>query len=242
MRLHQVALTATLLTSICFAQQVGFRDLTAAAWRVPADHIPRPTQEICPIVNSEVSDGAIVQTDTKQKEHVQIEITEVAPPQLQIGGEFQATVRFENLGKAVVRVPWETDGERVTRMSADGKEESYQVVDISLRLGTGSKREGPVFLKAAGALFAHPDLTSSYLDLPPGTWVDIRIKGRVECGHSGVLCNDVEPDEKGELGALWYEREVTHRVEGCKEDYGNYVIRELESTPKPVVVLGSQVK
>ena len=209
---------------------------------MPADHIPRPTQESCPIVNSSISNGAIVQTDKKEKEHVQLEIVEVAPKQLQIGGEFQAIVRFENLGKAVVHVPWKTDGERVPRMSADGKEESYEVVDISLRLGTGSKRGNPEFLKAAGVLFAHFDLTSSYLELPPGGWADIRIKGRVECGYSGVLCNNFEPDDKGELGAWWYQRERTHRIDGCEENHGNYVIRELDSKPLPVVVRSSSAK
>jgi hypothetical protein len=124
----------------------------------------------------------------------------------------------------------------VTRLSGDGKEESYEVVDIELRLGTGNKRGTPVFLKAAGALFAHPERPESYLAVPPGGWGDIRIDGRVACGLSGALCSDFHSDEKGELVAWWYQRELIHRIDGCKEDYGNYVVREIDSKPLNIVV------
>lgn len=233
-------------TSICFAQQVGLRDFTVTSWRAPADHVSRPTREICPVVNSTVSDGAIVQaavqSDQEEKERVQLVVVDVTPTVLQIGGEFQARVRFENLGKTAVRVPWETDGERVTHMSADGKEESYEVVDINLRLGTDIKHGSPAWLKAAGVLFARSDGASGHLDLPAGSWAEIRIKGKLTCGQSGVLCKDFEPDEKAELSAWWYEREMTHRVDGCKEDHGSYVIRELDSKPLLVVVRRSPPK
>jgi len=235
----RAALTLTVLSGICVGQLVGSHDFTATSWRVPVDHVPTPTKEICPIVNSTVSDGAIVQPDVKEKENVQLKIVEITPSKLQIGGEFHTTIRIENHGKTVVRVPWETDGERVTRMATDGKEEGYEAVDISLQLGTGSQRGNRVFLKAAGALFANFDLPSSYLDLPPESWADLKIAGRIECRNTGGLCSNFERDERGELGASWYERQVTHRVDGCAEEHGNFVVRELESKIRPVTVLDS---
>ena len=101
---------------------------------------------------------------------------------------------------------------------------------------TGRRRTAPVSLKASGALFADPDLNVGGMELLPGHWVDIRIKGAVECAFTGPICIDFAADGNGELVTRWYERVATHRVDGCDEDHGNFVKRELESVPLRVAV------
>ncbi|HVP53568.1 MAG TPA: hypothetical protein VMU45_01135 [Candidatus Eisenbacteria bacterium] len=173
--------------------------------------------------------------DPHEKEHVQISIANVLPTQLQIGDRFELVIRFTNLGKSTVRVPWEPDGERVQQVSADGKEEGYEVVDLSVDLDQG---KGPIDLKAAGALFDDPRVPSSFLDVPPVAWVEAKISGTLECGLSGPLCGKFRAGTAGKLTARWYQRRLVHRISSCNEDYGNFVVRELESDPIVVMVNG----
>lgn len=239
MTLRPLALVLLTLGGVCTGQQVGSRDLTSGQWRVPANRAHPPSKEICPVVIASNSDGAIVPADPHEKEHVQISIAEVLPTQLQIGERFELVVRFINLGKSAVRVPWEPDGERVQQVSADGKEESYEVVDLSVDLDQGG---GSIELKAAGALFDHPSVPSSFLDVPPGAWVEAKISGTLKCGLSGALCGKFQADTAGKLTAEWYQRELVHRINGCNEDYGNFVVRELKSDPIVVMVDGPSDK
>jgi hypothetical protein len=194
-------------------------------------------------VNTRVSDGAIVQSvEEPTKEYLQLSVGELAPRDLQSGVNFEAVIRLTNAGTSSVRVPWEVDGEKVVRTSSDGKQEGYEVVDLGLALGTGRNRAAPVSLKAAGVLFADPELSAGGIELPPGQWVDIKIKGKAECSNTGSLCDDIVGDDHAELVARWYERVATHRIDGCNEDHGNFVRRELESKPLRIAVRGPNLE
>ncbi|MFZ0774616.1 MAG: hypothetical protein WCA49_12240 [Candidatus Sulfotelmatobacter sp.] len=171
-----------------------------------------------------------------RKEDLRLSVVELTPSGLQSGANFEAVIRLTNNGGSSVRVPWEVDGEKVVRTSSDGKEEGYEVVDLILALGAGRHRTAPVSLKAAGALFADPELAAGGIELPPGQWVDVKIKGKAECANTGSLCDNIVADDEGELVARWYERVSAHRINGCDEDHGNFVRRELESKPLRVAV------
>jgi hypothetical protein len=179
------------------------------------------------------ADGAVVPTDPSEpRESLVLSLAEVNPRRLQIGAEFQATIRLMNSGKVPVKVPWETDGEKVMRSSGD--EESYDVVDLYLRLGTAGV--SPVTLKSAGVLFADVELNKGSIKLAPGEWVEVRIRGRVQCGLTGTLCGALGPDKNGRLVARWHERVLTHSMHGCEIKSGNFERRELSSEPYYVTV------
>ncbi len=220
-----------------FGQSVGFKDLSADSWRPPADHVAHPTKEACPLVTSSVSDGVTVDNDLKHSDvKVELTVTETSPKVLRIGETLNATVRLKNLGSDTIRLPWQTDGETVTRVAANGEEEGYEVADIAVRLKPGRNQWAPVWLNGGAALFAHPEIESSYALVKPGEWVDIKIRTKVECGHEGLPCGKIVADEHASLTAWWYQRSLTHRIHECHEDYGNSVIRELDSKAFPVVV------
>jgi hypothetical protein len=164
-----------------------------------------------------------------------VTIVATSPAKLEIGGDFDSTVRLKNVGTKPVLVPSATDGERVLHTSADRSEEKYEVGDISFRLMTGKRRGVPFYLDSTGALFANPDDKSSYISLPVGNWLDIKLHARVECGLEDCG-GDLEPDDKAALTAWWYQRVLTHRVSGCEETHGSYAVREVDSAPFTVVV------
>jgi hypothetical protein len=226
------------LAPFCLAQQVGSRDLTLS-WQAPNDHLPSPLSAACPTVNATISEGlqpkqpAAKEIDDKALEFT---IAEVTPPELHIGDDFTATVRLKNIGSAEILVPWQPDGERVVRVSPDGKEEMYEVADVTFRLKTGAKNRTSMFLESAGALFAHPDDEASYIKLDPGRWVDIKLKGVVACGLPECP-DDAVPDDHAVLTAWWYQRILAHKVEGCSEDHSSSVVRQLDSAPRSIVVL-----
>jgi hypothetical protein len=226
------------LASVCLGQQVGSRDLTLS-WQAPNDHLPSPLSAACPTVNSTISQGnppqqpAAKEIDDKALEFT---IAEVTPPELHIGEDFTATVRLKNIGSAEILLPWQPDGERVVRISPDGKEEMYEVADVTFRLKTGAKRRTAMFLESAGALFAHPEDEASYIKLDPGRWVDVKLKGVLTCGLPECP-DDAVPDDHAVLTAWWYQRILTHKVEGCSEDHGSSVVRQLDSAPRSIVVL-----
>jgi hypothetical protein len=232
------SLLAVCLVNFCPAQQVGSRDLTLS-WQAPNDHLPSPLSAACPTVNSTISPGAQTQEPAAKAiddKALEFTIAEVDPPELHIGDDFTATVRLKNIGSAEILVPWQPDGERVVRVSPDGKEEMYEVADVTFRLKTGARHRAPMFLESAGALFAHPDDEASYVKLDPGRWVDVKLKGVLTCGLPE--CPDTAvPDEHAVMTAWWYQRILTHKVEGCSEDHGSSVVRQLDSAPRSVVVL-----
>jgi hypothetical protein len=221
------------------AQQAGYRDLTIS-WRAPEDHIPTPSSALCPSVRSTVSDEDPRQSPAapgKPGDKLEFTVRQIVPSELHIGDDFTATVRLQNVGVTQVPIPWQTDGEQVVRVSKDGKQEIYEVADVAFRLKTGDKKRAPMFLQSEGALFAHPDDHANYLALAPGRWVDIKLKGAVVCGLSDCLI-EAEADDHAVLTAWWYQRVLTHHVEGCHEDHGAYTVRELDSSPYPLAIHG----
>lgn len=230
-----------LLTSLAPAQQVGYRDLTVA-WQAPDDHIPTPTADACPNLNSTITSGAVVNGVPKPSaspqttDKIELVITEITPTKLVIGGKYIASVRLKNTGASTFRVPWQPDGEKVMNVSQVDTEEQYEVADITFRLASGTKKNSPTPLTTEGALFAHPGDAMTYIDVEPGRWLDIKIKGVVECGLDRCL-SEVVADQHAVLTAWWYQRLLTHRVKGCDEDHGSYKVREADSVDFPIVVL-----
>lgn len=214
------------------AQMVGSRDLTSG-WRVPSEHISIP--QSCEKPRSSVMDGEQVDRDRVKTKDLELTIVEISPAKLEIGNDFNASVRLKNVGTTEVVVPSAADGERVLHASADGTEERYEVGDVSFRLTTGKQRGIPVYLNSAGALFADPDDKSSYLSLKPGTWLEIKLHARVECGMEDCM-GDIQPDNKAVLTAWWYQRVLSHRVSGCDETHQSVKVRELDSAPFTVEV------
>jgi hypothetical protein len=232
-----------LLAACSFAQSAGSKDLTVNVPQPPQDHLARPAEEVCPSMNTGISDGRETgRVDTaapQSKMNVEFSIIKISPAELRINQGFTATVRLKNIGPNTLLFPWETDGESVTRIAAGGEEENYEAVDIALRLRSGTQQIAPVWLKSAGALFAHPEVKSSHIAIKPGQWVDVTMKAQVHCSE-GLPCGKIIPDRHGIMTAWWYERQLTHRIHGCDENYGNFVIRELESKPLQVIVSRAQ--
>jgi hypothetical protein len=215
-----------------FAQLVASRDLTSG-WRVPSEHIALP--ETCDKPRSSVMDGEQVDRDSVKTKDLELTIVEISPAKLEIGNDFNATVRLKNVGTKAVPLPAAADGERVLHTSADGTEETYEVGDISFRVLTGKSHGIPVYLNSAGALFANPDDKASYVALEPGKWLEIKLHARVECGMEDCM-GEIEPDSKAVLTAWWYQRVLSHKVNGCEETHGSYIVRELDSAPFTVEV------
>ena len=216
----------------CFAQLVASRDLTSG-WRVPSEHIAIP--ETCDKPRSSVINGDQAKAGAVKAKDLELTIVETSPAKLEIGNDFNATVRLKNVGTSRVLVPSVADGEQVLRASANSNEEKYEVGDISFRLTTGKPPGIPIYLNSAGALFANPDDTASYLTLEPGKWLDIKLHARVECGMENCM-GEIQPDSKATLSAWWYQRVLSHRVTGCDETHGSFTVRELDSSPFTVEV------
>src|SRR3954470_13630950 len=104
------------------AQLVASRDLTSG-WRVPSEHIAIP--ETCDKPRSSVIDGD--QAKASDSEGRELTIIETSPAKLEIGNDFNASVRLKNIGTTSVLVPSIADGEQVVRSSADASEEKYEV-------------------------------------------------------------------------------------------------------------------
>jgi hypothetical protein len=176
-------------------------------------------------------------------ERLELQIMQVAPPQLTIGDEFIATVRLKNSGSSPVLVPATPDGAQLTATakSDESNEEKYEVADVSFRLATDKQHHTPMFLTSAGALFADPDDKNTYITLAPGNWLDVKIKGVVECGAAKCL-GPLQPDSDAVLTAWWYQRVLTHKVSGCEENHGSIDLREIDSAPFRVAVHDSLKK
>jgi hypothetical protein len=188
-----------------------------------------------------MADGNRADTGVTKTKELELTIVGTSPAKLEIGGDFNATVRLKNVGTKAVLVPAAVDGERALHTSADGTEEKYEVGDISFRVATGKQHGVPVYLNSAGALFADPEAKDSYLSLNPGTWLEIKLHARVECGLEDCI-GEIEPDNKAVLTAWWYQRVLTHSVKGCEETHGSYTVRELDSSPFTVEVKSPQSK
>jgi len=226
-------LTLLLLTLPCLAQQVSMRDLSAS-WRAPDDHIPPPSLDECPNPTHGISQQELGKPPLSP-DGLQLTVVRVAEPRVVIGEEFTATVNLKNAGTAPVRIPWQSDGEKVVHISPDGTEEKYEVADVNFRLRTGTKQPTPMPLQSEGALFAYPENADTYLELKPGQWVEMKVKGMVFCALEECP-GDLVPDEHATLTAWWYQRVLAHRVKACNDDHSSQPIRQLESAPFPVVV------
>ena len=215
-----------------FAQLSASRDLTSG-WRVPSEHISVP--ETCDKPRSSVIDGDQANGDAARTKDLELTIVETTPAKLEIGNDFNASVRLKNIGTTSVLVPSIADGEQVLRAPANATEEKYEVGDISFRLMTGKPHGIPIYLNSAGALFANPDDKASYFALEPGKWLEIKLHARVECGMENCM-GEIQPDSKGVLTAWWYQRVLSHKVNGCEEIHGSFTVRQLDSAPFTVEV------
>jgi len=215
-----------------FAQLAASRDLTSG-WRVPSEHIAIP--ETCDKPRSLVANGDQSKADSAKNKELELTIIETTPAKLEIGNDFNASVRLKNIGSTRVLVPSIADGEQVLRATADSTEEKYEVGDISFRLITGNSHGIPIYLNSAGALFANPNDKATYLALEPGKWLEIKLHARVECGMENCM-GEIQPDSKGVLTAWWYQRVLSHKVTGCEETHGSFTVREVDSAPFRVEV------
>ena len=215
-----------------FAQLIASRDLTSG-WRVPSEHIAIP--ETCDKPRSLMTNGDQAKADLAKNKDLELTIVETSPAKLEIGNDFNATVRLKNIGTTAVLVPSIADGEQVLRSAAATTEEKYEVGDISFRLMTGKAHGIPIYLNSAGALFANPDDKASYLALDPGKWLEIKLHARMECGMENCL-GEIQPDSKAVLTAWWYQRVLSHKVNGCEETHGSFTVREVDSAPFTVEV------
>jgi len=223
-----------------FAQMVASHDLTLG-WRAPSEHISVP--ETCTQSGSSIAnDGSGNPADVgSEATRLQLTITGISPSPLEIGNDFIAKVQLKNVGTTTILVPSSADGERVLRVSVDSAAEQYEVGDVSFRLLTGKDRRTPVFLNTSGALFADPEDKSSYLPLEPGNWIEIKEEGLVECGLEDCL-GEIHPDNKAEITAWWYQRVLSHRINGCNETHGSAKVREADSAPFAVAVRNRPAK
>jgi len=235
----------SLLLSAGWGQLVASRDITSG-WSVPPEHVPGPPSDTCPKVNYSVSPAdETKKVSPPEGERVELKIVQIAPSQLTIGEEFTAIVEFKNAGTSTVLVPSTADGAQLTGDAGAGgderTEEKYEVADVSFRLVTGKVHRTPIFLNSAGALFADPNNKRTYVTLAPGNWLEIKLKGVVECGAAKCL-GTLEADSDGVLTAWWYQRVLTHKVSGCEENHGSIDVREVYSAPFRVVVHNSVKK
>jgi len=230
--------TMVLLAASASAQLIASRDLTSG-WRPPSDHISLP--QSCEKSSSFIADGddasANGQKDSRAKASPDLELTilSTTPEKLEIDGDFVASVRLKDVGQKAVLIPAVADGEQLQKAEASGTEEKFEVGDITFRLGTGDHHGAPVFLSSSGALFANPDDETSYVTLKPGNWVELTIHGSVQCGAAQCL-GGIQPDKKAVLTAWWYQRVLTHKVNGCEETHGSYNVREVDSAPLTIQV------
>jgi hypothetical protein len=220
------------------AQMVASRDLTSG-WRIPSEHIAIP--ETCDKPRSTVIDGDQAKAGPVKTKDLELTIVETTPAKLEIGNDFNASVRLKNIGTTSVLVPSIADGEQVLRPFADATEEKYEVGDISFRLTTGKPHGIPIYLNSAGALFASPDDKASYVALEPGKWLEIKLHARVECGMESCM-GEIQPDSKAVLTAWWYQRVLSHKVNGCEETHSSVTVRELDSSPFRVEVINPTPK
>lgn len=216
------------------AQMAAFRDLTSG-WRAPEDHLSIPPT--CDKPTSSVADGEPAPSGGSTKpQDVQLTILSTRPAPLEIGNDFIATVRLKNIGSKPVLMPQIPDGEKVVRTSADRTEEEYEVGDITFKLATDTKHSVGVFLTSGGALFANPKDESSYVALQPGSWMELKLSGTVECGVSQCF-GGIRPDKRAVMTAWWYQRVLTHKVNGCEEIHGSSDVRQVDSMPFTVEVM-----
>ena len=235
----------SLLLPASWGQLVASRDVTSG-WSVPPEHVAGPPRDTCPKVNYSVSPADQTQkVSPAAGERVELQIIQVSPRELTIGQEFTATVRLKNAGTSTVLVPATADGAQLTTNAGTGgdaeTEEKYEVADVSFRLATGKDHRTPIFLSSAGALFADPGNKSTYVTLAPGNWLEVKLRGVVECGAAKCL-GGLEADSSGVLTAWWYQRVLTHKVSGCEENHGSIDVREVDSNPFRVVVHNSVKK
>jgi hypothetical protein len=232
-----------LLVPASWGQLVASRDITSG-WSVPPERVPGPPLDTCPKVNYSVSpaDGT-KKASPAEGERVALEVVQISPPQLTIGEDFTAVVRFKNAGTSPILVPATANGAQLAgdADTVGQTEEKYEVADVSFRLATGKDHRTPIFLISAGALFADPNNRSTYVTLAPGNWLEVKLRGVVECGAAKCL-GALEADSAGVLTAWWYQRVLTHKVSGCEENHGSINVREVDSAPLRVVVHNSVKK
>lgn len=233
-----------LCAASAMAQQVAMRDLSKSSWKLPDSRVAR-VNENCTYVDSRIRDGVLVSgialapegAEPSAKEAIQLSIVDISPKELRIEASFVATIRLQNVGTTMVRLPWEIDGNKSLRLSSDGKEESFSAVDILFTLTTGHDASTSASLEGGGVLFADPDRNSGFIELKPGQWADLKVGGRAKCSKGGTLCVPFKADNEATMVATWYERVLTRSVSDCKDEHGAFTSRELQSEPFHLPVL-----
>jgi hypothetical protein len=229
--------------SLLFAQQVGSKDLTIS-WRAPNDHIASPDSEKCPQIHATINHGNEVQThpfaDKPDTDVLALTISKIEPTVLHLDEDFTATVQVKNTGTGKISIPWQPDGEQAVSISKDSAEEKYEVADVNFHLTISDKKQPPIFLQSAGAVFANPEDHTSYIELGQGQWVEMKLRGAVTCAFERCP-GEIVPAEHAMLSAWWYQRVLTHHVSGCNEDHGATTVRELTSTPFPVRIVKAAI-
>jgi hypothetical protein len=233
-----LAFAVLAIAPLSFPQQVSMRDLSAS-WRAPDDHVPPPSIDACPSVQHRIVGADPASALPANDKSIELAIMKITPSALAIGGEFTATVHLKNIGSADLMIPWQSDGEKVVHVSA-GSSEEYEVADVNFRLRTTGNKRAPMPIESEGALFAQPGDAATYLPLQPGQWVEMKIKGSVECALDECPGN-LAPDERADLTAWWYQRVLTHQVKDCNDDHSSRQVRQVESAPLTVIVHGPAV-
>ena len=236
--LRTLFLLVAVMPSLLLAQQVGSKDLTIS-WRAPNDHIASPDSEKCPQVHATINHGNNVDThpftDKPNANVLELTISKIEPTILHVDEDFTATVQIKNTGADKISIPWQPDGEQAVGISKDGAGEKYEVADVNFHLIISDKKQPPIFLQSAGAVFANPNDHTSYIELGQGQWVEMKLRGTVTCAFERCP-GEIVPTDHAVLSAWWYQRVLTHHVSECNEDHGAATVRELTSTPFPVKI------
>jgi len=227
-----VLASMTFLSAGASAQEVAFRDLGGEKSVAPPTRTWVPRPEACPKTDDQFIDIMCGSVRPPETGNLSLKIEDVQPSVLHLGDSYEITVRLKNIGKTKARVPWLTSGPDAMQISADGATASHQEAAISVRLESGGNFN---WIGDEVNLYANPVLSESYLDLAPGEWVTIHLKGRVECTRD-FLCKDIPVGGRAKLSAQWSEYLYERTVRDCVPHETNLTARKIESKPVRVAV------
>jgi hypothetical protein len=224
--------TAVLSSGMASGQRVAFHDFASEKSTAPATRTWTPSGKSCPGTNDQFIEIACGSQRSPEPEKLSLSIEEVRPNVLHIGDQFEVTVRLDNVGQTVVRVPWQTFGPDTMQVSSDGATASHQEVGLLLRLESAGKSNS---VGGKVNLYANPVLGWSYVDLAPGNWVTIRLVGRVHCADDSS-CKEIRPDRHAKLSARWFEYLYQRTVKNCVPSETNLTSRKIDSRPVSVAL------
>ncbi len=223
---------AALSSGMAFGQQVAFHDFASEKSTAPITRTWIPSGKSCPRTDDQFIEITCGSQRSPEREKLSLSIEEVRPSAFHIGDHFEVTVRLNNVGQTVVRVPWQTFGPDAMQVSTDGATASHQEVGLLLRLESAGKSNS---IGDEVNLYANPVLGWSYVDLAPGNWVTIRLVGRVHCGDDST-CKEIRPDRHAKLTARWFEYLYQRTVKDCIPSETNLTTRKMDSKPVSVAL------